>query len=138
MNLLLLAISLFVLGSVALFVLAIGKREARSLFVEARLKAFREEEKVVPEEKEGGDAFRQKQNYSGIPLLSSLLAGMRGSEALALQLERAGVPLRVGEFYMIRVGAAGARDTEMARPAPIADHVRGRIRGPRGRIHDSQ
>ncbi len=107
MNLLLLAISLSVLCSVVLFVLAIGKREARSLFVEARLKAFREEEKV-PEEKEGGDAFRPKQDYSGIPLLSSLIAKLGGSEALALKLERAGVPLRVGEFYMIRVGAAGA------------------------------
>ena len=107
MDLLLLAISLFVLGSVVLFVLAIGKREARSRFVEARLKAFHEEEEV-PEEKESGDAFRPKNDYSGIPLLSSLIAKIGGSEALAVKLERAGVPLRVGEFYMIRGFAAGA------------------------------
>ena len=107
MDLLLLAISLFVLGAVVLFVLAIGKRESRSRFVEARLKSFRQDEKP-PVDEESGDAFRPKQSYSGIPILSSLIAKMSGSEALALQLERAGVPLRVGEFYMIRGVAACA------------------------------
>ena len=105
MDLLLLAISLFVLGAVVLFVLAIGRRDSRSHFVEARLKAFRADEKPQ-DDPESADGLRPKQTYSGIPLLSSLLAGMRGSEALALQLERAGVPLRVGEFYMIRGIAA--------------------------------
>ena len=107
MDLLILAISLFVLGAVVLFVLAIGKRESRSRFVEARLKAFREDEKP-PVKEEGGDALRPKQAYSGIPLLSSLLARMGRSDALALQLERAGVPLHVGEFYMVRGIAAAA------------------------------
>lgn len=105
MDLLLLAISLFVLGSVVLFVLAIGKRESRSRFVEARLKAFREDEKASDDEKDV-DGLRPKQTYSGIPALSSLLARMGSSEAIAVQLERAGVPLRVGEYYMIRVIAA--------------------------------
>ena len=107
MDLLLPAISLFVLGAVALFVLAIGKRESSSRFVEARLKAFRHDEKQTDKE-DSTDAFRPKQAYSGIPLLSSLLARMGSSEAVALQLERAGVPLRVGEFYMIRGIAACA------------------------------
>jgi len=107
MDLLLLAISLFVLGSVVLFVLAIGKRESRSRFVEARLKAFREDEKTSDDEKDV-DGLRPKQTYSRIPALSSLLAGMGSTEAIALQLERAGVPLRVGEFYMIRLIAAAA------------------------------
>ncbi|MCI0833119.1 MAG: hypothetical protein J4N72_10820, partial [Chloroflexi bacterium] len=105
MDLLLLAISLTILGAVVLFVLAIGRRESRARFVEARLKAFRADEKPR-DDPESADGLRPKQTYSGIPLLSSLLAGMRGSEALALQLERAGVPLRVGEFYMIRGIAA--------------------------------
>ena len=107
MDLLILAIGLFVLGAVVLFVLAMGKRESRSHFVEARLKAFRQDEKL-PDDEEGSDALRPKQNYSGIPLFSSLLAKLRGSDELALQLERAGVPLRVGEFYMIRLIAAVA------------------------------
>ena len=33
---------------------------------------------------------------------------MKGSERVAVQLERAGVPLRVGEYYMIRWCVAGA------------------------------
>ncbi len=105
MDLLLLAICLFALGAVVLFVLAVGKRESRSRFVESRLKAFREDEKL-PQDEGDSDALRPKQSYSGIPLLSSLLAGMGSSEATALQLERAGVPLRVGEYYMIRLVAA--------------------------------
>lgn len=107
MDLLLPAISLLVLGSVALFVLAVGKRESRSRFVEARLKAFREDE-TFPDDAEDTDALRPKQTYSGIPVLSSLLAKMGSSEETALQLERSGVPLRVGEYYMVRLVAAGA------------------------------
>ena len=107
MNLLLLAICVFALGAVTLFVLAMGKRESRSRFVEARLKAFRHDERL-PAHEGDADALRPKQNYSGIPLFSSLLAKMGGSEVAAIQLERAGVPLRVGEYYMIRVIAATA------------------------------
>jgi len=106
MDLLILPIGLFVLGTVALFVLAMGKRESRSRFLESRLKAFRQDESPKADE-EGADALRPKQAYSGIPLYSSLLAKL-GGPGLALQLERAGVPLRVGEFYMIRLIAAAA------------------------------
>jgi len=109
MNTLLLpVISFLVLSAVVLFVLALGKRESRTHMVEARLKAFRNDEKSPDDGEEGADAFRHKQSYSGIPLLSSLLARIGGSEATALQLDRAGVPLRVGEYYMIRVVAAVA------------------------------
>lgn len=107
MNLLLPAISLFVLAAVVLFVLAIGKRESRSRFVESRLKAFRENENL-PQAVDNADGLKAKKSYSGIPLLSSLLAKLGGSEATALRLDRAGVPLRVGEYYMIRVIAAAA------------------------------
>ncbi len=107
MSLLLLAICGLVLGTVVLSVLAFGKRESRSRFVEARLKAFREDEKR-PDSQNDADGFRPKRAYSGIPLVSSLLARMGGTEATVLQLERAGVPLRVGEYYMIRLIAAVA------------------------------
>ncbi len=107
MDLLLLAISLFVLGAVVLFVLAIGKRESRTHFVEARLKAFREDEQPSDKVKDV-DGLKSKQTYSGIPAFSSLLAKLGSSEAIAIQLERAGVPLRVGEFYMIRLIAGSA------------------------------
>lgn len=107
MNLLLPAISLFVLAAVVLFVLAIGKRESRSRFVESRLKAFRENENL-PQAVDNADGLKAKKSYSGIPLLSSLLAKMGSSEETALQLDRAGVPLRVGEYYMVRLIAGGA------------------------------
>jgi len=100
MDPLLIVISILVLVAVSLFVLAVGKRQPKSRFVEARLQAFRaEDESDAPRKK--GDAFRHT-SYSGIPLLSQMLARMGSSEATALALEGAGVPLRVGEYYMIR------------------------------------
>ncbi|MBI1885865.1 MAG: type II secretion system F family protein [Chloroflexi bacterium] len=44
----------------------------------------------------------RKRSYSRLPQLSEFLAGLRGSEKVALELERAGIPLRVGEYYLIR------------------------------------
>jgi tight adherence protein B len=46
----------------------------------------------------------RQRSYSGLPILSAFLAQFKGSEKVALSLERAGVPLRVGEYYMIRWG----------------------------------
>jgi tight adherence protein B len=100
MDPLVIVISVFVLATVVLLVLTFGKRPSRSRFVEARLQAFREDEPKEPTGEEG-DAFRHR-SYSGIPLLSTLLSRMGSTESTALRLERAGVPLRVGEFYMIR------------------------------------
>ena len=44
----------------------------------------------------------RQRSYSGLPILSAFLSQFKGSEKAALNLERAGVPLRVGEFYMMR------------------------------------
>ena len=46
----------------------------------------------------------KQRSYSGLPVLSVFLSQFKGSEKVALHLERAGVPLRVGEYYMIRWG----------------------------------
>ena len=48
----------------------------------------------------------RRRSYSGLPGLSAFLAQFKGSEKVALHLERAGVHLRVGEYYMIRYGMA--------------------------------
>ncbi len=48
----------------------------------------------------------KRRSYSGSPALSAFLSQFRSSEQVALQLERAGVPLRVGEYYLIRFGLA--------------------------------
>jgi tight adherence protein B len=51
--------------------------------------------------------LREQRSYSGLPILSTFLAQFRGSEAIAIHLERAAVPLRVGEYYLIRYGMGG-------------------------------
>jgi tight adherence protein B len=60
----------------------------------------------VEGQQQEGPALMKQRSYSGLPLLSTLVGQLRGSEQVALNLERAGVPLRVGEYYIIRYVAA--------------------------------
>jgi tight adherence protein B len=46
-------------------------------------------------------ALLRMQNYSGVPLLQRLLQGTASAERLADELDRAAVPLRVGEFLAL-------------------------------------
>jgi len=74
----------------------------------SRLDAFRFEGQLpqsAGQAKRG--SLREKRSYSGLPVLSTFLSQFRGSEAVAIHLERAAVPLRVGEYYLIRWGMAG-------------------------------
>src|SRR5207247_11094609 len=65
----------------------------------SRLEAFRSEGPLPQSSATPGKAsFREKRSYSGLPVLSAFLSQFRGSEAMAIHLERAAVPLRVGEF----------------------------------------
>jgi tight adherence protein B len=73
----------------------------------SRLEAFRSAGPLPQSTASPGKAsFREKRSYSGLPVLSAFLSQFRGSEAMAIHLERAAVPLRVGEFYLIRWGMA--------------------------------
>ena len=71
---------------------------------EQRLQAFKSDAdgiaRTTEEEDAEGTALKQR-SYSGVPILSGFFKNLKGSEAVALNLERAGV-LRVGEFYMMR------------------------------------
>jgi tight adherence protein B len=58
----------------------------------------------APKTAEEKVARLRQRSYSGLPILSTFLAQFKGSEKVAIHLERAGVPLRVGEYYMIRWG----------------------------------
>jgi tight adherence protein B len=69
----------------------------------ARLDAFRPDYNAPVTSQERVAKLRQR-SYSGLPLLSAFLAQFKGSEKAALLLERAGLPLRVGEFYMVKFG----------------------------------
>jgi tight adherence protein B len=71
----------------------------------SRLDAYRPDysQPVTTDEKV---AKLKQRSYSGVPIISAFLAQFKGSEKVAMNLERAGVPLRVGEYYMIRWGIA--------------------------------
>ena len=105
MDALLVVIALTVL--LAVFSFIVGLRGAQRSAMEQRLDSFRSERQPneTAEAKEQGPVFR-KRSYSGLPILSGFIGGIRGSEAVAISLERAGVPLRVGEYYIIRWVAA--------------------------------
>lgn len=71
----------------------------------ARLGQFRPDYSQATSAKERVARLRQR-SYSGLPLLSAFLSQFKASEQTALLLERAGLPLRVGEFYLVRLGVA--------------------------------
>lgn len=76
--------------------------------MESRLQAFKMEGDEA-ESKDPGvepESRLRQRSYSGVPVLSAFLSQFSGSERVALNLEKAGVPLRVGEYYMIRWGVA--------------------------------
>lgn len=89
----------------AVFSLVVGIRARRQSPLEDRLESFRGERQTVEVRRQEGPVLRQR-SYSGLPLLSALIGQLRGSEQVALNLERAGVPLRVGEYYIVRYVAA--------------------------------
>jgi tight adherence protein B len=99
-------ISICVLLTVVCLVLAVFNRKSGSDVLASRLESFKNDptsstlqKKVeVPEE----SAFKEKRTYSDIRILSAFFGRLKGSEAVAVTLEQSGVPLRVGEYYMIR------------------------------------
>jgi tight adherence protein B len=102
-------ISFLVLTTVVLTMLALfgGTRQPKDVLA-ARLQAFKNDPTGASTAANSKDesAFKERRSYSGIPLLSSFFANMKGSENAALFLEQAGIPLRVGEYYMIRWACA--------------------------------
>ena len=103
LDLLLVIIALTVL--LAVFSLIVGLRTSRRSAMEERLDTFRSEREATEAPQQEGAVLRQR-SYSGLPILSSFIGQLGGSEQVALHLERAGVPLRVGEYYLIRYVAA--------------------------------
>jgi tight adherence protein B len=101
---LLIIIALTVL--LAVFSFVVGIRGRRHGAMEERLQSFRSERQTVEAQGPEGSVLMKQRSYSGLPLLSALVGQLRGSEKVALNLERAGVPLRVGEYYIIRYVAA--------------------------------
>jgi len=91
--------------TLAVFSFVVGLRTARRTAMEERLESFKSERQAGPVAEAEGPVLR-KRSYSGLPILSTFLGQLRGSEQVAISLERAGVPLRVGEYYLIRYAMA--------------------------------
>jgi tight adherence protein B len=106
MDPLVLAISAAVFLSFVLVFSALGRGSPNKDPMEARLAAFREDREAGRPVEGERSRLRQKRSYSGLPVLSAFLAQFKGSEKVAMHLDRAGIPLRVGEYYMIRWGMA--------------------------------
>ncbi len=87
--------------TLAVFSLFVGIRASRRTAMEERLESFKSERQVDPVGEAGGPVLR-KRSYSGLPIFSAFLAQLGSSEQAAINLERAGLPLRVGEYYIIR------------------------------------
>lgn len=107
MDVLLVIIALTVI--LAVFSLIVGLRTSRRSAMEERLDSFRSERaaaEVSPQQQQQEGPVLRKRSYSGLPILSTFIGQLRGSEQVALSLEKAGLPLRVGEYYMIRYVAA--------------------------------
>jgi tight adherence protein B len=99
-------ISICVLVTVVCLVLAVFNRKSGSDVLASRLESFKNDptgstlQKKVEVLEES--AFKEKRTYSDIRILSAFFGSLKGSEAVAVTLEQSGVPLRVGEYYMIR------------------------------------
>ena len=104
MDPLVILISATVLLAVFALVVGIAGFRGKEQLAE-RLEAYRSDRQIQPGARIAGPLMRQR-SYSGLPALSAFLSQFKGSEKVALHLERAGVPLRVGEYYMIRFGLA--------------------------------
>lgn len=108
MDALQLVIPVTILFSVLMIVLGLRRSttlQAGASKMESRLQAFRlEGEHERTETTDDTESRLRQRSYSGVPVLSAFLAQFAGSEKIALELEKAGVPLRVGEYYMIRWG----------------------------------
>lgn len=91
----------------AILLIVLGSRKGESDDpVGSRLQAFRfgSGGPQVTTSEQRGPSLKEARSYSGLPILSTFLSQFRGSEAIAIHLERAAVPLRVGEYYLIRWG----------------------------------
>lgn len=105
MDPLVIGIAAMVFLAVALVFSGLGRRSSADPMA-ARLEAFKSDGETKPVSAPGAPRLRQRRSYSGLPVLSAFLAQFKGSEKVALHLERAGLPLRVGEYYMIRWAVA--------------------------------
>jgi len=101
-----LLIALAVMAAVTLLVIGISQmRGSGQQALSRRLEEFSRGERSRPSS--GGDeSLLRPADRSKLGPFAGILAGSRGVESSTLALERAGIPLRVGEYMTIRFAAA--------------------------------
>jgi tight adherence protein B len=99
----LLLIGLFAFFTIALLALALGQQlSTPRARLQARVDAIARGE-YSPLQDFHGRRLLRMQNYSALPLLRGLLQRSPRAERIADDLERAAIPLRVGEYLMLRI-----------------------------------
>jgi tight adherence protein B len=101
-----LAVALAVMATVVLVVVGISQiRGSRQGILGRRLEQFTQGETSRP--RSGGDeSLLRPADRGKLGPLAGLLGGSRQVESAALALERAGIPLRVGEYMALRITVA--------------------------------
>lgn len=94
--------------SVLLLTVGMKRGESGDAGMAVRLEAFKggQDARPVLASATSPVSRLKQRSYSGLPVLSAFLSQFKGSEKVALHLDRAGIPLRVGEYYLIRWGMA--------------------------------
>ena len=101
-----LVVALAVMATVILVVIGISQiRGSRQGVISRRLEHFAQGETSRPSS--GGDeSLLRSTDHGKLGPLAGILGGSRQVESAALALERAGIPLRVGEYMALRVAVA--------------------------------
>ncbi len=99
-----LIVALAVMATVTLLVIGVARiRRSGERLLSRRLAYLTDGETAVPSSRRGNDSLlRSADRGNKLGPFASLLAGSRGVESTALALERAGIPLRVGEYVTLR------------------------------------
>jgi tight adherence protein B len=117
MDLTALAIPALIFGAVASLVWALTNRKPGSSTLAQRLDRFTQANEPAPAAAEEGSGeqprgadylLRREQRYSNFALLDQMIARRSWAEREAIELTRADLPLRVGEYLMLRWLLAGA------------------------------
>ncbi|HXG36890.1 MAG TPA: type II secretion system F family protein [Dehalococcoidia bacterium] len=101
---LLLIIAVLISLAVALLILALTSRAKTGARLSERLDAFRDAP-ATAENLPAPEVWRVRSGER-LQAFNLFFGRMRGADTIAQDLDRAGIPLRVGEFYLVRYGVA--------------------------------
>jgi tight adherence protein B len=102
-----LLVALAVMATVTLLVIGVAQmRRTKDRVLSRRLAYLTDGEISVPTSSRGDASLLRTADRGKLGPFAGILAGSRGVESTALALERAGIPLRVGEYVTLRFSLA--------------------------------